>query len=47
VLKTCYLLHVLLFYMLAFSLLAYIFYEMDERFKDVSKTKVERNEKQW
>ena len=33
--------------MLGVGLVAYIFYEMDERFKAVPKTKVERMEDQW
>jgi hypothetical protein len=32
--------------MLGIGLVNYIFYEMDERFKDVLKIKVEHNEKQ-
>jgi len=32
--------------MLGIGLVAYIFHEMDERFKDVPRTKVERNEDQ-
>ncbi|MEH7175650.1 hypothetical protein [Priestia megaterium] len=27
--------------------MAYVFHEMDERSKDVPRTKVERNEEQW
>jgi len=33
--------------MLGVGLVAYIFYEMDERFKAVPRTKVEYNEGQW
>ncbi|MEH7290605.1 hypothetical protein [Priestia megaterium] len=39
--------YVLFFYMLGLGLVAYIFHEMDERCKDVPRTKVERNEEQW
>lgn len=37
--------YVLFFYMLGVGLVAYIFHEMDERSKDVPRTKVERNNK--
>jgi len=37
--------YVLFFYMLKVGLVAYIFHEMDERSKDVQRTKVERNNK--
>ncbi|WP_255286018.1 hypothetical protein [Priestia megaterium] len=33
--------------MLGIGLVAYIFYEMDERSKDVLRAKVEQNEEQW
>jgi len=37
--------YVLFFYMLGIGLVTYIFHEMDERPKDVPRTKVERNNK--
>ncbi|MGG3586051.1 hypothetical protein ABEU81_26530 [Priestia megaterium] len=39
--------YVLFFYMLGLGLVAYIFHEMDERSKEVPRTKVEHNEEQW
>ncbi|MGG0586498.1 hypothetical protein ABE049_19605 [Priestia megaterium] len=38
--------YVLFFYMLGLGLVAYIFHEMDERSKDVPRTKVELKEGQ-
>ena len=39
--------YVLFFYMLGLGLVAYIFHEMDERSKEVPRTKVEHNKEQW
>ncbi|MDD9791830.1 hypothetical protein [Priestia megaterium] len=39
--------YVLFFYMLGIGLVAYIFYEIDQRSKDVPRAKVEHNEEQW
>jgi hypothetical protein len=38
---------VLGFYILGVGLVSYIFHELDERSKDVPRTKVERIEEQW
>jgi len=35
------------FYMLRTVLNAYIFHEMDEKFKDIPRTKGDHNEEQW
>jgi hypothetical protein len=39
--------YVLLFYIFGVGLVAYIFNKMDKRYKEISRTKVERIEEQW
>ncbi|MCM3099870.1 hypothetical protein [Priestia megaterium] len=39
--------YVLFFYMLGIVQVIYIFYEMDKRFKDVPRAKIEGKEDQW